>query len=62
MRRDHIDSLAGDGPATEGGGILTPVIGYLIDRFGFTAAFAMAGGVLFTITLVCSFWLWGRRY
>ena len=57
-----MDPLAGDGPATEGGGILTPVIGYLIDRFGFTAAFAMAGGVLFTITLVCSFWLWGRRY
>jgi FSR family fosmidomycin resistance protein-like MFS transporter len=41
----------------EGGGVLTPVIGYLIDRFGFTAAFAMAGGVLVAITLLCSFWL-----
>ena len=46
----------------EGGGVLTPVIGYSIDRFGFTAAFAIAGGALFTITLLCSFWLWGRRY
>ncbi len=45
----------------EGGGILTPVIGYLIDRFGFTAAFATAGGALLTITLLCSFWLWEKR-
>lgn len=45
----------------EGGGVLTPVIGYLIDRFGFTAAFAVAGGTLFTITLLCSFWLRERR-
>ena len=47
--------------AMEGGGVLTPVIGYLIDRFGFIAAFAMAGGALFTITLLCTFWLWERR-
>jgi len=47
--------------AMEGGGVLTPVVGYLIDRFGFTAAFAMAGGALLTITLLCSFWLWERR-
>ena len=46
--------------AMEGGGVLTPVIGYLIDRFGFTAAFAMAGGALLAITLLCSFWLWER--
>lgn len=45
----------------EGGGVLTPVIGYLIDRFGFTAAFATAGGALLSITLLCSFWLWERR-
>lgn len=47
--------------AMEGGGVLTPVVGYLIDRFGFTSAFAIAGGVLLSITLLCSFWLWEKR-
>ena len=45
----------------EGGGILTPILGYMIDRFGFTAAFAMAGCTLFAVTLLCSFWLRERR-
>jgi MFS family permease len=42
----------------EGGAIMTPVVGYMIDRFGFTAAFGLAGGAVFLMTLVCSFWLW----
>ena len=42
----------------EGGAIMTPVVGYLIDRFGFTAAFGLAGGAIFLMTLACSFWLW----
>jgi MFS family permease len=41
----------------EGGGILTPVFGYLIDRLGFHSAFTIAGGAVFTATLICSFWL-----
>ncbi|MBU1744859.1 MAG: MFS transporter [Proteobacteria bacterium] len=45
----------------EGGGILTPVVGYMIDHFGFTTAFAAAGGALFTVTLICSFWLREKR-
>jgi MFS transporter, FSR family, fosmidomycin resistance protein len=45
----------------EGGGVLTPMIGYLIDHFGFTAAFAIAGGALVAITLLCSFWLLEKR-
>jgi MFS transporter, FSR family, fosmidomycin resistance protein len=45
----------------EGGGVLTPVIGYLIDHFGFTAAFAIAGCTLVAITLLCSFWLSARE-
>ncbi len=41
----------------EGGGVLTPVVGFLIDRFGFPTAFGLAGGTVFMATLICSFWL-----
>ncbi len=43
--------------AMEGGGILTPLVGYLIDRHGFTAAFTLAGALILTVTLACSFLL-----
>ncbi|MFC1904986.1 MFS transporter [Chloroflexota bacterium] len=45
----------------EGGGILTPVMGQLIDRFGFYSSFTMASAALVAVTLVCSIWLWGSR-
>ena len=45
----------------ESGGLLTPVMGYLIDRFGFYASFSIAGAGLLIATLICSFWLWGER-
>lgn len=45
----------------EGGGILTPVLGYLIDQFGFYTSFTIAGAALVTITLACSIFLWGSR-
>jgi len=45
----------------EGGGILTPVIGYLIDQFGFYPSFTIAGATLLTVTVVCSVLLWGSR-
>ena len=41
----------------EGGGMMTPAIGALIDRFGFTTAFGLAGGAVFLTTLICSFLL-----
>jgi MFS family permease len=44
----------------EGGGVLTPVVGWMIDRFGFTVAFAGVCLFLLTLTLLCSFWLRGR--
>ncbi|MBW2060835.1 MAG: MFS transporter [Deltaproteobacteria bacterium] len=47
--------------AMEGGGVLTPVMGYLIDHLGFTSSFTMAGGAIIGITLVCSLLLWGGR-
>lgn len=45
----------------EGGGVLTPVMGYLIDQFGFYFSFTVAGAVMVAVTLVCSLWLWGSR-
>ncbi len=45
----------------EGGGILTLVLGYLIDQFGFYTSFTIASVALVVVTLVCSIWLWGSR-
>lgn len=45
----------------EGGGILTPVVGYMIDRYGFTTAFGAAGLLLLTVTLICALGLSEKR-
>jgi MFS family permease len=45
----------------ESGGLLTPVMGNLIDRFGFYSSFSLAGAAMFIVTLIGSVWLWGRR-
>ena len=45
----------------EGSGVLTPAIGYLIDRLGFHASFSIAAAAVLVVTLVCSIWLWGSR-
>jgi MFS family permease len=45
----------------EGGGILTPVMGHLIDHFGFGYSFTIAGAVLVGVTLLCGILLWGSR-
>jgi MFS family permease len=44
-----------------GPGILIPIIGYLIDQFGFYASFTFVGITLLTVTLVCSIFLWRSR-
>ena len=43
----------------EGGGILTPVLGYCIDRFGFYHSFTLVGVALVLISAVCMFFLRG---
>ena len=45
----------------EGGGLLTPLMGYLIDDFGFYVTFSIAGAAVLLVTFGCSFWLWGNR-
>lgn len=41
----------------EGGGILTPILGYMIDHLGFSAAFALMGATASLFTMICAFWL-----
>ncbi|MFC1914795.1 MFS transporter [Chloroflexota bacterium] len=45
----------------EGAGVLTPLVGYLIDRFGFSLTFTVTGAALSAVALVCSVFLWNRR-
>jgi len=41
--------------ASRGGpGVITPVLGYLIDQFGFNTGFAVMGGSLFVVAIICS--------
>ena len=45
----------------EGGGVLTPVMGYMIDRLGFSLSFTIAGVALVSVTLVGSLLLRTRE-
>jgi MFS family permease len=45
----------------EAAGILTPVMGFLIDRFGFYSSFTIASIAVVAMTLICSVFLWGRQ-
>ncbi len=48
--------------AIEGGGVLTPVMGVLVDHFGFYFALTASGASIVFVTFVCSFFLReGRR-
>ncbi len=44
-----------------GPGVITPILGYLIDRAGFYTSFTIVGATLVTVTLTCSVFLWDRR-
>jgi len=41
----------------EGGGVLTPVMGFLIDRYGFYTSFSIAGATVMFLFLICWAWL-----
>jgi sugar phosphate permease len=45
----------------EGGGVLTPVMGFLIDRFGFQFSFSMVAALVIVVVLVCWIWMRGNR-
>ncbi len=42
-----------------GVGVITPLMGYLIDQFGFYLSFTIIGAALVIMTLLCSIWLRG---
>jgi FSR family fosmidomycin resistance protein-like MFS transporter len=41
----------------EGGGVLTPVMGYLIDQLGFFVSYTLAAAIVILTTLICGFLL-----
>jgi len=47
--------------AMESGGVLTPIMGRLIDSRGFSFSYALAGGFLIVLTLGCGLVLWRER-
>ena len=47
--------------STEVSGLLAPVVGNLIDRFGFPSSFAMASAAMAAVAVVCSIFLWKNR-
>jgi len=44
-----------------GAGVITPVLGYLIDHQGFYSSFTIMSVAFFVITLVCAIFLWRSR-
>ncbi len=47
--------------AMEGNGVLAPVVGYLIDRFGFTVAYQLSGFAMIGVALLCTLVLFRMR-
>ncbi len=46
---------------SRGGPAIAPVIGYIIDNYGFNTSFSIVGAAMVVITLFCGVLLWGRR-
>ena len=44
----------------EGGSVMTPLVGHLIDQFGFYLSFTFLGAAMVMVTLICSVFLWRR--
>ncbi|MFC1942185.1 MFS transporter [Chloroflexota bacterium] len=44
-----------------GGGLVMPVLGYLIDQYWFSASFTLVAAALTGVTLICALFLWKSR-
>jgi FSR family fosmidomycin resistance protein-like MFS transporter len=47
--------------AIEGGGVLTPVVGYLIDTYGFYTSFTVSAVAMVTVSFICFLFLRGNQ-
>jgi MFS family permease len=47
--------------AQHGSGILAPVLGYLIDRYGYITGFNLVAGFTMVLTVILGTWLWRSR-
>ena len=45
----------------EGAGVLTPIIGFLIDHYSFQTAFMASAGIALLVAVIGTISLWGRR-
>ena len=46
---------------SRGGLAIAPVIGYLIDHYGFYTTFSIVGATMVAVTFICTILLWGSR-
>lgn len=46
---------------SRGGPAIAPLIGYLIDNYGFNTSFSIVGVAVVAVTFICALFLWGSR-
>jgi len=46
---------------SRGGPAIAPLIGYLIDNYGFNTTFSIVGVAVVAVTFICAIFLWGSR-
>ena len=44
-----------------GPGVVTPILGYMLDKFSFNFTFTIAGSIVLAVTLICSIFLRGAK-
>jgi len=44
-----------------GSGVTAPLVGYLMDRYGFNTSFTIMGVAMVAVTLICGVFLWKNR-
>ena len=45
----------------QAGGIFAPLVGLVVDHYGFQVCFTLSGAIMIAVTLACSYFLLGGR-